>query len=53
MKTPVLKSGGVHWVLNVMFRPLEDDDDMDAGEDEEFVEGAMVPDDSDDSDVDT
>ena len=31
-------------MLNVMFRPLEDDDDMDAGEDEEFVE---VPDDSD------
>ena len=40
-------------MFNVMFRPLEDDDDMDAGEDEEFVEGTMVPDDSDDSDVDS
>ena len=48
MRTPVLKSGGVLWVLNVVFRPLEDNDDMDA-EDEEFVEGTMVPDDSDDS----
>ena len=40
-------------MLNVMFRPLEDSDDMDAGEDEEFVEATMVPDDSDGSDADS
>ena len=40
-------------MLNVMFRSLEDDDDMDAGEDEESVEGTMVPNDSDDSDADS